>query len=174
MDLQKQFKNLDLDKDLDKDVQEIEENLPPDLPEKVKDFVAPEVVFDFIIELVTKAKENGEEIEIQQWKGLPKNGNGMESNGVGGGGTIRLCKFYIKHTDVKGVARMREVQIFLPKEESGIWVSGKVDYDNKKTDDERYSISRLFTHGNVYSLIELLFPYDIYGEGMKAFFKVNH
>lgn len=139
----------------------------------LKSYKAPLVVHNFISELVKKAQEKGEKVEIHLFKGVPKNGEGMLSSGIGGGGKIRLCKFYVKHIDTGGMDRIREVQVFLPKEENGTWVSGEEDYRYKKEDDERYSLQRLFTHGNAYSLIELLFPYHIYGDRMKIMFEPN-
>jgi len=137
----------------------------------IETYKAHLVVHNLITELVKKAKIKGDNVEVNLFKGLPQNGEGITSSGVGGGGQIRLCKFYIKHKDRESVDRMREVQIFLPKEEAGVWVSGEEDYENKKEDDERYSLQRLFTHGNAYSLIELLFPYHIYGDRMKVMFE---
>ncbi len=135
------------------------------------------VVHDFISELV-KNTPKSESIEIIKFKELPKKGEGVKSSGVGGTGKVRFCKFYTKHTDAKNVVRMREVQIFLPDEiEEDVngevvkkWISGKKEYDFKKIDDKEYTINRMFTHGRVYSLIELLFPYAIYGDRMKALF----
>lgn len=140
----------------------------------IETYKAPLVVHNFISELVKKAETKGDNLEVHLFKGLPKNGEGMVSSGVGGGGKIRLCKFYIKHRDDENIERMREVQIFLPKEEGGAWVSGEKDYNHKKEDDERYTLQRLFTHGNAYSLIELLFPYHIYGDRMKVMFEPNN
>lgn len=139
---------------------------------KIEKYSAPLVVHNFLQELKTKLDE-GEKIEILQFKGLPKEGEGVESNGLGGGAKVRFLKFYLRHTDKEGVERTREVQMFLPKMEDGKIISGEVDYKAKKDDDERYGLARLFTHGNVYSLIELLFPHHVYGDRMKEFFKVK-
>jgi hypothetical protein len=138
----------------------------------IETYIAPEIVHDFITELVQKAHDRGEKVDISQFKESPKNGAKFDSGGRGGGGEIRFCKFYIKHTSHVGEKALREVQMFLPKQnKDGVWVSGKVDYEQKKTDDERYALARLFTHGNVYTLIELLFPYSIYGKNMRSFLK---
>lgn len=132
------------------------------------------VVYDLINELVTKAKNSDlGELEILQFKALSEEGKIIESAGLGGGAKIRLCKFYLKFTNKEGVTMIREVQVFLPKKVNGEWVSGEVDYDYKKKDDERYALARLFTHGNIYSIVELLFPYKIYGDSVKELFKAN-
>lgn len=137
----------------------------------ITSYTAPKVVHDFIVTLHKKAEASGERLRIRMYKGLPAEGKKMESAGVGGGGAIRMCKFYLEHTDAQDVVRMREVQIFLPKKHpNDTWVSGEADYEAKKKDDTRYSLERLFTHGNAYSVIELLFPYYIYGDRMKALF----
>jgi hypothetical protein len=139
---------------------------------KIKKYTAPLVVHNFLQELKSKLGA-GEKIEILQFKGLPQEGTGVESNSVGGGAKLRFLKFYIRHTDANGVSRTREVQMFLPKLVAGEPVSGEEDYEEKKKDDERYGLARLFTHGNVFSLIELLFPHHVYGDLMKEFFKVK-
>lgn len=136
-------------------------------------YKAPRVVHNFIQELVQKANQKTENISIDAFKELPEEGGTIESNGPGGGGSIRMCKFYVKHTDKDLIVRMREVQIFLPnKKEDGTVISGMVDFKNKKEDDDAYSMKRLFTQGHTYSLIELLFPHHIYGDQMKALFPV--
>lgn len=166
--------------DADAMMQEVEiENIPFSMTDgknkSLTKYKTQKVVHDFISSLVEKARMKGESIEIIQFKGLPKKGEALSSAGIGGGGEVRFCKFYIKHTDKSGVSRVREVQLFLPKEVEGApgkkeWVSGEHDFKFKKNDDTRYAIDRLFTHGRVYSLIELLFPYAIYGDRMKALF----
>lgn len=160
-------------------IEEMNEDLRPvPLPmtdgkdRKIEKYSAPLVVHIFLQELKTKLGI-GEKIEILQFKGLPKEGEGALSNSIGGGAKVRFLKFYIRHTDTEGVERTREVQMFLPKKENGEIVSGEVDYTNKKIDDDRYALARLFTHGNVYSVIELLFPHHVYGDSMKDFFKIK-
>lgn len=139
---------------------------------KIKKYSAPLIVHNYFKELKSKLGA-GEKIEILQFKGLPQEGTGVESNSVGGGAKLRFLKFYLRHIDINGIERTREVQMFLPKLVEGKPVSGEEDYEDKKKDDERYGLARLFTHGNVYSLIELLFPHHVYGDRMKEFFKVK-
>ena len=138
-------------------------------------FSMPKCVFDYIQTLSNKATQNGEQVEISEWKGLPDEDKGFRSNSAGGGGKLRLCKFYINHISKDGVKSTREVQIFLPREitkENGSKeiVSGEYDYDFKKTDDDRYSHARLLSSGIHRSVVELLFPVSVYGEGVKSMF----
>lgn len=137
----------------------------------ILEYNAPLVVHEYITQLHTNAELRGQKIKIKQFKELPKEGESMKSSGNGGGGKIRVCKFYIEHTDEENEVRVQEMQMFLPKKLSnGEWVSGEEDYEYKKKDDKEYAMKRLFTHGTTYSLIELFFPYYIYGDRMKALF----
>ena len=137
----------------------------------ILEYNAPLIVHEYIAQLHTNAELRGQKIKIKQFKELPKEGENMKSSGNGGGGKIRVCKFYIEHTDENNEVRVQEMQMFLPKQTTdGSWVSGEEDYEYKKKDDKGYAMKRLFTHGSTYSLIELFFPYYIYGDRMKALF----
>ncbi len=104
-------------------------------------------------------------VRILEYKPTPAPGEGMKSKGVGGGGSVRLAKFYIEHTDGKGVVRHEEVQIFSPSEDgrSAFYWS-----ENKKEDDKRYFLDRMLDTRGLRSFIELMFPTSIYGGPIHA------
>lgn len=130
----------------------------------VEEIHAPRCVAEFMNELLKKSQETcaeGETAKITEYK--PLSNNGIESNGPGGGGKVRLAKFKLVHTDALGVERMEEIQVYAPHLVDGEWQDGSYDYDNKKYDDETYRQLRRIT-GLRASEIEILFPYRIYGD----------
>lgn len=139
--------------------------------ERVATYKAPQVLHDFFTDMVARAKARGERIDILYYKGLPAKGGVVQSKGVGGGAKLRFAKCEVRHVGSDGSVRYKEIQFYFPKQnEHGEWVSGQEDFSEKKDDDKGYATRRLFTHGNVYSLIELLYPYAIFGDEMKALF----
>ncbi len=132
-------------------------------------FKAEEVIYDYILSLAEIAKVQNGRIEILDYKPIVE-GESFQSNSVGGGASIRMCKFYIKYIDENGQSTIRETQVFLPKEVDGVWVSGKEDYNFKKEDDISYSLKRLFTQGMVSSFMELFFPASVYGQEIKMIY----
>ncbi len=101
-------------------------------------------------------------VKILEYKPTPQQGQKIQSNGVGGGGDIRLAKFYIEHTDENGIIRYEEVQIFSPGEDGQ--TSSLYWLERKKEDDKRYFLDRMLTTKGLRSFVELLFPTIIFGE----------
>lgn len=139
---------------------------------QIETFRAPQVIADLIVSLLQSG--NGE-IEIDEYKPLPKPGQPIISNSVGGGALVRFAKFYIKHTEpVMDVAespieRYREVQLFVPNEIEGL--SAQQEFERKKADDKNYAIKRAFHTKGLRSFMELLFPAEIYGDSIRAMYK---
>lgn len=112
---------------------------------QIETFRAPQVIADFIVSLLQSG--NGE-IEIDEYKPLPKPGQPIISNSVGGGALVRFAKFYIKHTEPvmdtseSPIERYRELQLFVPNEVEGL--SAQQEFDRKKADDKNYAIKRPF------------------------------
>jgi len=116
-------------------------------------------VVDMLLSIQAKAerlKTQGVSIHIVDFK--PTDG-GMKSNSPGGGGDIRLAKWYVRHKDKKGVVRYQEVQAFTPSDDgkSGFYWAQK-----KKSDDERYALDRLIFTKGLRSFIELMWPAKLY------------
>ena len=99
-------------------------------------------------------------VKILEYKSTPEPGQGIKSKGVGGGASVRFAKFYIEHTDEKGIVRHEEVQIFSPSEDGR---SGIYWLEKKKDDDKRYFLDRMLDTKGLRSFIELMFPTAIYG-----------
>lgn len=116
-------------------------------------------------------------ITLVEYKGLPKEGK-MKSKGPGGGGKIRMAKFYVRYEDSKAKEDPRyvETQVFLPKmKEDGSWRSGMRDYEHKKKDDIQYAIQRLFfpmfESGRLRSFMELMYPGEKYSGSLRTLFE---
>ena len=147
--------------------------------DKKKSLDIPKCVFDYIQEMDIKAKQKGYKLTIKNWKPLPEKGKGLSSNSKAGGAKIRLCKFIIilDTTDQYGTAKTetKEVQCFLPNvNENGEIISSKEDYDFKQIDDKRYATDRLLVQSIHRSMVELLWPVAIYGEGIKVIYSKNN
>jgi|GEM_PF-5661531 len=102
-------------------------------------------------------------VRIYKYKPTPKPGEKLKSSGAGGGGDVRLAKFYIEF-EQDGQVYREEVQIFTPtKEKSAIYYEKQ-----KKEDDRRYFLDRLLDTKSFRSFFELLFPTSLYGEPMHS------
>lgn len=101
-------------------------------------------------------------IEIVSYTEMPQKDKAFASKGVGGGSDVKLTKFYIKHTDSKGIVRYEEVQIFTPiyDKTAFFW------YNHKDKDDKKYYFERLMREKGFHSVLEQLYPTAIYGEAM--------
>lgn len=108
--------------------------------------------------------QNQKGVRITQYKATPRLGEKMQSNSVGGN-QIRVAKFYVEHTDEKGIERTEEIQIFSPSEDgkSALYWQAK-----KKEDDERYFLDRMLDTKGLRSFLELIFPTAIYDEPIHA------
>jgi 8-oxo-dGTP pyrophosphatase MutT (NUDIX family) len=108
--------------------------------------------------------QNQPNVRVFQYKATPELGENTKSSGVGGG-EIRAAKFYIEHTDEKGITRFEEIQIFSSSEDgkSALYWQSK-----KKEDDERYFLDRMLDTKGLRSFLELMFPTAIYGEPIHA------
>ncbi len=106
-------------------------------------------------------------VRILEYKPTPPPGKTMQSNGVGGGGDIRVSKFYIEHTDDEGIKRYEEVQIFSPGEGDDK-TSSLFSEHKKKEDDKRYFLDRMLSTKGLRSFLELMFPTTIYGGPIHA------
>ncbi|MFH0818991.1 MAG: NUDIX domain-containing protein [Patescibacteria group bacterium] len=126
---------------------------------------APQIIADFIKTLLINGRGH---VEIEAFKPLPPIGQAFESAGPGGGGKVRFCKFYIKHVDENNVARYREVHVYVP--DSKRKTKAYDEYVDKIQDDKEYRVQRLFmTHG-LRSMMELLFPAEIYGDDVRKMY----
>lgn len=164
-----------MDEDLDMTIREYSA-LPgmTDGKNRVLDtYSAPKPLHDLISSIVEKG---GDAVRITQFKELPAEGAAFDSKGSGGGGNIRMAKFYIEHTDADGIQRHKEVQCFFPRilersENESIRVSGQYDFFIKKEDDKNYGVSRLFKTKAHRSFIEELYPVSVYGDSIQPAFK---
>lgn len=144
-----------------------------DKGEVLSEFTAPKVVGDLITEIVQQAWLKGERVDILKYKAPPKPGETFSSSGPGGGGNVHLAKFYIKHTDTKGVVRLREAQVFFPRTVNDVRRSGEGDYEIKKADDSNYAVRRLFSTPGLRSFMELLYPAEIYGDSIQPIYSAK-
>ena len=130
-----------------------------------KNFEDHAAVFE-IIENLQKDKH----VKILEYKPTNEPNTAFNSGGSGGEAQIRLAKFYIQHTDSKGVIRNEEVQIFSPSADgrSGFYWEKK-----KKEDDENYEFDRLLRTKGVHSFVEILYPAKIYGKPIQNIQKVK-
>ena len=131
----------------------------------------PDCIYKYIKSLDEEARAGDKILKIKEWK--PYTGK-MKSNSAGGGGDIRLWKFYIELSwnDNYGTERteMKEVQCFLPNNIKGKIENGEYDNNHKKNDDKKYSMNRLLMTNSIKSIIELLWPSAIYGDKIKELF----
>jgi len=134
------------------------------------EFTTPKIIGDLIMGIAEKATAQGAHIEIVKYKAPPKPGEKFASSGPGGGGDVHFGKFYIKHTDAKGIVRFREVQVFIPRTVKGKRQSGEVDYIYKKEEDKQYAVRRLFSTPGLRSFMELLYPAEIYGDSIQPIY----
>ncbi len=109
-------------------------------------------------------KEDNNHIRIEKLKPLPKKGEAFVSAGAGGGDKIRMMKCdFVYVDDDGGELERREIQIFVPhRDESGEWISGEADYQDKKKKDDQYALKRLFNTRALRSFMELMYPEQIY------------
>jgi len=110
---------------------------------------------------IIEGLQKNKHVKILEYKPTNEPGTTFASGGAGGDGKIRLAKFYIQHTDSKGVIRTEEVQVFSPSADghSGFYWEKK-----KKEDDENYDFERLLRTKGIHSFVEILFPARIYGK----------
>lgn len=134
---------------------------------------APRPVAEMIASLLRKGQDN---IEIYAYKQALQPGQRFNSDSPGGAGMVRFTKFLICHIDKTQeppIERFEEVQVYTPL----YGADGKMirnasdEYKNKKEDDKRYQIQRLFTTKGLRSFIELLFPAEIYGDQIRKMYK---
>ncbi|MFH1537086.1 MAG: hypothetical protein ABID45_03800 [Patescibacteria group bacterium] len=124
-----------------------------------------QIIADFIQSLKNEARQNGTEIKIIKFTRTPLPGEKIESKGGGGGGKVNYAKFYIKNIENplqggKPIERYEEVMIFLPSPKKDQTAYQKMQ--EKKADDVRYAIARLFETKSLRSFMELVFPANIY------------
>ncbi|PIZ94738.1 MAG: hypothetical protein COX81_02750 [Candidatus Magasanikbacteria bacterium CG_4_10_14_0_2_um_filter_37_12] len=124
------------------------------------------VVFGLIDGLLKQAKK-GEEIYIFDFKPTPAVNDNFKGDSPGSSPDMRFAKFYVKHVDKEGVERFEEVQVFTPTIDKSAFYWEK----KKKMDDERYALSRLLQTRGLRSFIELLWPYNIYGDVVRKMHK---
>lgn len=135
-------------------------------------FTAPQAIADLITSLLVEGQGA---IEIDEYKPLPEHGQRLNSSGVGGGGDVRLSKFYIKHSEAIEdesdfpIVRYREVQVFVPNDVENL--SAIEEYDRKKADDSNYASKRLFHTKGLRSFMELMFPAEVYGDAVREMYK---
>lgn len=139
----------------------------------IETYRAPKVLHDLISSIV---KNGGDAVRISQYKELPADGKGFDSKGSGGGGKIRMAKFYIEYTDDSGMKFHKEVQCFFPRSMPGpngieLQVTGQYDFLHKKGDDKDYGVSRLFKTRSHRSFMESLYPASVYGDSIQPAFK---
>lgn len=128
-----------------------------DLPIANKETMrVPQIVADLLYELQLASKLEGGRLQILELK-IFGSGDKAQSRSVGGGGDIRMAKFYLRHVSEDGVERLREVQVFL----------NEADYEAKHADQDRYAMARLFHTQGLRSVIELLYPAEIYGDRLR-------
>ncbi|OGH94529.1 MAG: hypothetical protein A2538_00085 [Candidatus Magasanikbacteria bacterium RIFOXYD2_FULL_41_14] len=104
-------------------------------------------------------------VEITDYAPTPILGQRLKSQAAGGGGEIRLAKFYIRYTAVNGEKYSEEVQIFLPDFKGR---SAFFHKEKKEEDDRRYFLERLFLTRGHNSFVDLLHNSDIYGSPMRS------
>jgi hypothetical protein len=167
----------------EKDLEEVEFAIPEgcilrdDKGKVLQTIKAPACVGQYILQLFKNAKsllKDNECIEISSWKNCL---NGMQSNGAGGGGDIRMCKFYVNYYKkdkdgniLEDSKVAKEIQMFVPnKDKENQIVGGEYDYKNKKEDDESYAIRRLLESGDWKSFLALLYPRKFYPDINLAF-----
>lgn len=97
-------------------------------------------------------------VKIINFKPTNKSGESFASS-MGKGDKICLAKFYVRHTDQKGVIRDEEIQIFSPTPD------GKSGYDHRNdkiTADSLYKFRRLHDVKGWRSGVEIIFPRALY------------
>lgn len=118
-------------------------------------------------------KNDGSILRITEYLSPAKGGHA--STGPGGGGKIHFWKFYIQHVDAMGVERNKEVQAFfsqtVDQEDESHLKTAQEFFDEKKADDKRYMVRRLFSTKGLRSFMELLFPAKIYGDASRSMYK---
>lgn len=127
------------------------------IPEEAKNDLS--AVLAILKEIVRMGNLKGESVKIVDYKPTPQPNKKMISSSEGGGGEIRLAKFYTEHTDKDGVVRYEEVQVYTPS------LDGRSAFywqTKKKEDDERYFMDRLLVTKGLRSLLDLLFPIRLY------------
>ncbi len=132
----------------------------------LESFKAPKVIADLMFTFWEAGKG---QVEIIDYKELPPQGEGIKSSGPGGGADLRFAKFYVRHIDEQGVIRHKEYHVFVPDAQRN--KSAQDEYINKIEDDKKYGMRRLFSTKGLRSLIELLFPAEVYGEEIKHIVK---
>jgi len=116
-------------------------------------------IIQIIKELIIKG--NGK-IKISNYTPTSRSGQGFASKSAGGeGNKLRFAKFNVVYSGGRGGKDKveEEVQVFSPSSDGK---SGFYWEEIKKQDDERYFIDRLFKTKTLRSLVELLFPVQIY------------
>lgn len=134
--------------------------------QKVTTISAPASIHEYIAGLAQKNTEatTGDKIKIIAWKEPTSDGK-IESSGPGGGGDIRMWKWYVEHTDNQKKKRFKEIQAYAPqRKDDGSLHAATAQFEEKKEDDKRYGISRLFKAKSVRSFMELLFPAHVYSD----------
>jgi 8-oxo-dGTP pyrophosphatase MutT (NUDIX family) len=133
----------------------------------IKEFEDESAVFAVLDALVKSGADQGKEIRIIDFKPTPKPGQAIASSGAGGGAAIRLAKCYIEYISPKGVRTREEIQIFTPTlnpETKEVEIDAFAYEQQKKDDDHSYAVQRLLQTQGLRSVVELLWPYRIYGD----------
>lgn len=121
-------------------------------------------VFDFMKEVL---KQGGDKVKIVDYKRTPNEGERIDSRGPGGGAEVKYAKFYICYELPDGQNLYEEIMLFNPTEEC----SAFAHYLRKKEDDKSYRVLRFFNSDGSKTLIEKLFPFDVYGDKIREVFR---